>query len=107
MPTGGMAAKAPVRSDDEIRNSVLIALRRGRISKADAEEFLVAMNELNVQLSGPPSYDELFKLAVHYDLTVYDAAYLELAMRESLPLASLDGQLNEAARKAGLPIYQP
>lgn len=91
----------------EIRNSVLIALRRGRISKADAQEFLAAMNELNVHLREPRSYDELFKLANQYGLTVYDAAYLDLAVRESLPIASLDKQLNEAARNAGVPIYQP
>jgi predicted nucleic acid-binding protein len=65
------------------------------------------MNELNVQLSEPPSYDQIFELANRHGLTVYDAAYLDLAMRESLPLASLDRQLIEAARKAGVPIYQP
>jgi len=59
----------------EIRNSVLMGLRRGRISKPDSEQFLVSLNELNVRLSEPASYDELFTLAQEHGLTVYDAAY--------------------------------
>ena len=84
-----------------------MGLRRGRITKPDTEVFFIALNELNVQLSGPSSYDDLFKLADQHGLTVYDAAYLDLAMRESLPLASLDGLLVRAAQKAGVPIFLP
>lgn len=40
-------------------------------------------------------------LAVRYGLSAYDAAYLELAVWRSLPLATLDGALAEAAREAG------
>jgi predicted nucleic acid-binding protein len=83
----------------EIRNSVLMGIRRGRISKPDSEQFLVSLNELNVHLSEPASYDDVFSLAQEHGLTVYDAAYLDLAIRERLPLASLDGQLVRAAQK--------
>lgn len=48
----------------EIRNSVLMGIRRGRISKPDGEQFLVSMNEMNVRLSEPASYDEVFALAM-------------------------------------------
>jgi predicted nucleic acid-binding protein len=86
----------------EIRNSVLMGLRRGRISKPDSAQFLVSLNELTVRLSEPASYDDVFSLAQEHGLTVYDAAYLDLAIQERLPLASLDGQLVRAAQKAGI-----
>jgi predicted nucleic acid-binding protein len=98
---------APLLWAYEIRNSVLMGLRRGRISKPDGEEFLVSLNELNVRLSEPASYDDVFSLAQEHGLTVYDAAYLDLAIQERLPLASLDGQLVRAAQKVGVPLFQP
>jgi predicted nucleic acid-binding protein len=91
----------------EIRNSVLLGIRRGRISKPDSEQFLVSLNELNVRLSEPASYDDVFSLAQEHGLTVYDAAYLHLAIQERLPLASLDGQLVRAAQKVGIQLFQP
>jgi predicted nucleic acid-binding protein len=91
----------------EIRNSVLMGIRRGRISKSDSEQFLVSLKELNVRLGEPESYDDVFSLAQEHGLTVYDAAYLDLAIQERLPLASLDGQLVGAAQKVGIQLFQP
>ncbi len=45
--------------------------------------------------------------ALRYDLTSYDAQYLQLALRENLPLASCDEHLCASAKKAGVAIYQP
>ncbi len=50
-------AVAPTLFAYEIRNSVLMALRRGRISDMDAEQFLSSLNEMDVRLIEPPSYD--------------------------------------------------
>jgi predicted nucleic acid-binding protein len=91
----------------EVRNSILMGLRRGRISKPDSEQFLVSLNDLKVRLSEPASYDEVFSLAQEHGLTVYDAAYLDVAMQERLPLASLDGQLVRAAQRVGVPLFNP
>jgi len=91
----------------EIRNSVRMGLRRGRISKPDTEQFLASLNDLNVRLSDPSSYDGVFQLADQHGLTVYDAAYLDLALQEHIPLASLDGQLIRAAQGVGVPLFQP
>jgi predicted nucleic acid-binding protein len=91
----------------EIRNSVLMGLRRGRISKPDAELFIASLNDLNVRLNEPSSYDGVFRPADQHGLTVYDAAYLDLAMHEGIPLASLDGQLIRAAQGVGVPLFQP
>ena len=46
-------------------------------------------------------------MAGQYGLTVYDAAYLELAIREGLPLATLDHDLRKAARASGVPLVEP
>lgn len=91
----------------EVRNSVLMGIRRGRISKPDSEQFLVSLNELNVRLSEPASYDNVFSLAQEHGLTVYDAAYLDLAIQERLPLASLDRQLVRAAEAVGVKLFHP
>ena len=91
----------------EIRNSVLMGLRRGRISKPDSAQFLASLNDLNVRLSEPASYDHVFSLAQEHGLTVYDAAYLDLAIQERLPLASLDRQLVRAAEAVGVALFQP
>jgi predicted nucleic acid-binding protein len=91
----------------EVRNSVLMGIRRGRITKPDSQQFLVSLNELNVRLSEPASYDDVFSLAQEHGLTVYDAAYLNIAIQEHLPLASLDRRLIRAAEMAGIELYQP
>jgi predicted nucleic acid-binding protein len=91
----------------EIRNSVLMGLRRGRISKADSEQFLTSLNDLNVRLREPASYDAVFALAREHGLTFYDAAYLNIAIEDGLLLASLDGQLVRAAQKVAVPLFQP
>src|SRR6267143_1318782 len=65
----------------EVRNSVLMGVRRGRISVAHAEGFLDSLRDLPVRLAEPPSYEDIFALANEYGLTFYDAAYLELVLR--------------------------
>ena len=84
-----------------------MGLRRGRFSKPDSEQFLVSLNELNVRLTEPASYDEAFSLAQDHGLTVYDAAYLYVAMQERIAIASLDGQLVRAAQAVGVQLFQP
>ena len=48
---------------------------------------------------------DVHRLAVTYRLTSYDAAYLELALRRALPLATLDNELIVACRQAGVPVF--
>jgi predicted nucleic acid-binding protein len=70
----------------EIRNSVLMGVRRKRITQNDAEDFLQSLEGLPIRLTDPVSYDSVFSLAGRHGLTVYDAAYLDLALREGLPI---------------------
>lgn len=97
---------APALWAYEIRNTVLMGLKRGRITQAGAQEFLALLNDLNVQLSDPASYDAVFRLAAAHGLTVYDAAYLDLALREGVPLASLDEALRKAAASNGVTLFE-
>lgn len=98
-------AVAPQLWAYEVRNSVLMGMRRGRLNKADAEQFLASLNDLDVRLSEPGSYEDVFVLAEEHGLTFYDAAYLNLAIQELLPLASLDRQLVKAAQTVGIQLY--
>ena len=91
----------------EVRNSVLMGLRRKRITSADAQEFFESINVLPIRSADPVSYDGVFSLADRHGLTVYDAAYLNLALREGLPLASLDRALCRAAGNSGVVLFQP
>ena len=102
-----LEAVAPRLWAYEVRNSVLMGLRRKRITHADAVEFLESLKGLPIQLADPVSYEGVFSLADHHGLTVYDAAYLDLAIRDGLPLASLDDALRKAALNSGVALFQP
>jgi predicted nucleic acid-binding protein len=103
--SGSAEAVAPRLWTYEIRNSVLMGVRRKRITSAKAAEFLGLLESLPIQLSDPQSYDAVFEIAQTDSLTVYDAAYLELAIREKLPLASLDQALCRAAVQNGVMLF--
>ena len=103
----GMEVSAPALWAYEVRNSVLVGVRRGRLDWTDAEAFLSSVKDLGITLKDPVSYDALVGLAREYGLTVYDAAYLDLAIHESRPLATLDKRLMDAARKADVELFPP
>ena len=104
--SSSMEGIAPRLWAHEVRNSVLMGMRRGRIGEADAKEFLGSLSDLNIRLSDPVSYDDVFKLAERHSLTFYDAAYLDVAIRERSQLASLDAAMCKAAVKAGIPLFE-
>ena len=66
--------------------------------------FLRELSRLAIIVDGVPDETGVLTLARHRRLTVYDAAYLELALRRDLPLATLDGALAGAARAEGSPL---
>ena len=86
---------------------MLMGVRRGRIPRAHADRFLASLSRMRVGLTDPHSYDAVFALAELHGLTIYDAAYLDLALREGLPLASLDAKLRKAADKSGVLLFEP
>jgi predicted nucleic acid-binding protein len=103
----GTEAVAPRLWAYEIRNCLLMGVRRGRITMAHAEAFLEDLKSLPIRLTDPLSYSRVFALADRHRLTVYDAAYLDIAIREGIPLVSLDKALVRASENLGLPIFQP
>ena len=106
----GDEAMVPAHWPAEVANALLIAVRRGRISREKANRFFLDLRALPIRIDPESSetvFDQVFKLAEQYRLTVYDAAYLELAIREGLPLATLDNDLRKAARASGVPLVGP
>lgn len=100
------AAAAPRVFAYEVRNVILQGLRRQRLAENDATQFLCVLGDLPIQLLDPHSYDDVLLVARQFDLSFYDAAYLELAQRLGLPLATLDARLAAAASKAGVRLYE-
>src|SRR6266851_2859484 len=74
----------------ELRNVLVIAERRRRLTGHRTTEFLSRIAQLAIILDHSPDETAVLSLARRHRLTVYDAAYLELAMREAIPLATLD-----------------
>jgi predicted nucleic acid-binding protein len=88
----------------ELRNALLVNERRGRLTEAATAGFLRDLGRFAIAIDRSPDEAALLTLARRHRLTVYDAAYLELAQREGLPLASLDGALRSAAAASGMPL---
>ncbi|HEU5479960.1 MAG TPA: type II toxin-antitoxin system VapC family toxin [Candidatus Tumulicola sp.] len=93
----------------ELRNALLAAERRGRLTAKEVAEILADVRTLPIEaaqaLSRSSSESEL-ELARTHRLSVYDAAHLELAVRLGVPLMSRDASLNAAAADLGL-RWQP
>ena len=86
----------------EIRNSLLTAERRRRISLKDAGECLGALGGLPIQTDQEADLQSAFDLAIKHGLSFYDAMYLELAKRRRADLATLDRKLGSAAASEGV-----
>jgi predicted nucleic acid-binding protein len=82
----------------EVRNALIVNERRGRITELQTARFLHEISPLAITTDGSPDESSVLTLARRHRMTVYDAAYLELALRQALPLATLDAQLAAAAR---------
>lgn len=84
----------------EVANSLQMAVRRHRIDTAFRDASLANLALLNIQMDPDTAnfaWNDTLRLAGQHDLTLYDATYLELALRLSLPLATRDSALRKAA----------
>lgn len=88
----------------EIRSVFLTGERRGRIDRAKTSQALALLAELPIRVDLGVEDGPLLGLARRHRLTVYDAAYLELALRVSVALASLDAELVHAAGAEGVQV---
>ncbi|MGB0360291.1 MAG: type II toxin-antitoxin system VapC family toxin [Endozoicomonas sp.] len=91
----------------EITNVLLQAERRGRITASDATTRLELLHLLPISIehsTQAETFNNVITLARAESLTSYDAAYLELAIRLNLPLATLDKKLIQAAKNSNIEI---
>jgi predicted nucleic acid-binding protein len=101
----GEQAVVPAHWALEVTNTLLVALRQRRVTAEQIAEFTEDLAALPIaveQAIDPARWTVVIGLAQQYRLTAFDAAYLELARRRRLPLASLDGALIAAARAEGV-----
>jgi predicted nucleic acid-binding protein len=90
----------------ELANVLKTACTRGKLSLDAARQILDTLGLLPIDIDTGPSLGQrqLFELAMRHQLSSYDAAYLELALRYGIPLATQDQQLKAAAIAAGVKI---
>jgi len=92
----------------EIANNIFVSHnRRKRINEQQVGEYLTLLKALPIRVESQPLWAnvELEAFARRWDMAAYDAAYLELALRKGLPLATTDAVLKEKARAAGVLVY--
>jgi predicted nucleic acid-binding protein len=105
-----VAAIVPTIWPLEVANAVLIGERRKRSTPAQAATWISHLLTLPITVDDETSAHALgsvLNLGRMHGLSAYDAAYVELAMRRGLPLASLDARLKAAAVAVGVPLYVP
>lgn len=91
----------------EVANALVVAERKKRISHIHAATFKENLNLLLIQVDDTLLHkpiNTIFELAKETGLTAYDSAYLELAMRKMLPIATLDRDLKKAAEKLAVEL---
>ena len=94
----------------EVANAVVMGERRGRSTEAQASEWLGYLGSLPVTVddeTNREAWGAVVSLARAHHLSAYDAAYLELALRRGLSLATLDARLRAAASALGVPAFAP
>ncbi len=91
----------------EVANVLVIGERNKRITEANSRRFAALLSELPirvVEIAKGALWGNVLVLAREHRLSAYDAAYLELAMREGLPIASQDKALRKASKQAGIVV---
>jgi predicted nucleic acid-binding protein len=88
----------------EVRNVLIVYERRGRLRERDTAVFLRNLSRLPITVDRAPEEAAVLTLARRHGLTVYDACYLELAQRQGVALATLDGALAQAAQRETIPL---
>ena len=91
----------------EIGNALIFAQSRKRMTTEERHAAIYALGELPIkidELTSVHAWHETMELAETCSLTLYDASYLELALRMSLPIMTLDKKLIQAAKQKGVVV---
>ena len=100
-------ALVPVNWRLEVANMGRMGVRKRRMTAGELRFALISICEFGVTIdegTNSQAWGRIFDLAEAYDLTMYDAAYLELALRRGAPLMTRDGPLMRAATAAGVAL---
>jgi predicted nucleic acid-binding protein len=103
-------AHVPVTWGLEIANVIAKSEARGVLAPSRSQSFILALGAAPIICdpeTDSKALNETLQLARRYQLSSYDASYLELALRISLPLATLDEDLRRAASKVGVKHFKP
>ena len=106
----GSRAVVPSLWPLEVTNATFAGERRKRLDEARSQRFLILLQALPIIVDDETSsraFSNIIHLARAYQLSTYDAAYLDTAIRRGLPLATLDAALKQAAQAVGVPLYAP
>ena len=98
---------APALWPFEVQNVLTVLRRRGRLKGEDWEAAAGALRAIRIEIESADRRrveEDVLKTAEQQGLTVYDAAYLELALRRRIPLATLDDALRRTAISAGVEV---
>lgn len=90
----------------ELRNALVVNERRGRIGAEDLRASLADLAEMRISFDTDHDGAVVLDLAGRNGLSVYDAAYVEVAARRALPLASLDSRLRQAAAASRVALLE-
>ena len=104
MLANGDTAVVPNLWSLEAANVIAKSKKRGLVTEAHAREFLALLSDLDIETDSTTherALHDTLCIVIQHDLSAYDAAYLELALREGLPLAMLDQDLSAAVGRAG------
>jgi predicted nucleic acid-binding protein len=105
----GAMLEVPALWPLEVANALLVLVRRRKLTEDERQTGLGWLRGLPVRIDpegAPLAFSRLSELATAHRLSVYDAAYLELAQRRKLALACHDGPLREAAKQAGVSLWE-
>jgi predicted nucleic acid-binding protein len=104
----GATLEVPALWPLEVGNALLVLVRRGKLREDERRAGLGWLRGLRLRFDhemAPLAFSRLSELAVAHQLSVYDAAYLELAQRRGLLLGCKDGPLRTAAKRARVPLW--
>ena len=106
----GNQALVPAVWPLEMVNGLVVAWRHKSIRSEQLEDLVADLRDLPLEVDSQGSeraYSSIFRISRQHQLSSYDAAYLDLALFQGLPLATLDKNLRAAARRSGIEIFDP
>jgi predicted nucleic acid-binding protein len=105
----GATLEVPALWPLEVANALTVLTRRRKLTVDERDIALTWLRALPIRVdqeTAALAFSRLAELAEHHELSVYDAAYLELAQRRRLPLGCKDGSLRDAAKRARVVVWE-